>query len=69
MMLVVSITYIILTGIWTVIQGVLEIRIRAFESPNPAFTWGESVRQYLRLSAHDRIAIQENRQAAGVGRR
>ena len=69
MMLVVSITYIILTGIWTVIQGILEIRIRAFESPTPAFTWGDAIRQYFRLSARDRILIQENRQAAGVGRR
>lgn len=69
MMLVVSITYIILTGIWTVIQGILEIRIRAFESPTPAFTWRDAIRQYLRLSARDRILIQESRQAAGVGRR
>lgn len=69
MMLVVSITYIILTGIWTVIQGILEIRIRAFESPTPAFTWKEATLQFLRLSAHDRMAIQENRHAAGVGRR
>lgn len=69
MMLVVSITYIILTGIWTVIQGILEIRIRAFESPTPAFTWRDAIRQYLRLSAQDRIAIQATRQAEGVGRR
>jgi polar amino acid transport system permease protein len=69
MMLVVSITYIILTGIWTVIQGVLEIRIRAFESLTPAFTWREAIRQYLQLTTSDRILVQESRQAAGVGRR
>lgn len=69
MMLVVSITYIILTGLWTVIQGVIEIKIRAFESAVPAFTWREASRQYLRRSASDRLVVQEGRQVRELGRR
>ena len=69
MMLVVSISYIILTGLWTVVQGIIEVKFRAFESNIPAFTWSQAIRQYMRLSATDRMLIQEIRQSAEVGRR
>jgi len=69
MMIVVSISYIVLTGLWTVVQGVLEIKIRAFESPTPAFTWRDSIKQYFRLTTTDRLLIQESRQATELGRR
>lgn len=69
MMLVVSISYIILTGLWTVIQGVIEIKFRAFESSRPAFTWRDAIRQYLRLSTTDRMLIQEVRQNTELWRR
>lgn len=69
MMLVVSISYIILTGIWTVIQGVIEIKFRAFEAPVPAFTWRQAMGQYFRMSTSERMLIQEQRQTTAVGRR
>jgi len=69
MMIVVSISYIVLTGLWTVIQGVLEIKIRAFQSDTPAFTWRASIKQYLRLTTNDRLLTQERRQSTQLGRR
>lgn len=69
MMLVVSISYIILTGLWTVIQGVIEIKLRAFETSNPVFTWSGALRKYLGLSFSERIKSQGGRQVAEVGRR
>jgi polar amino acid transport system permease protein len=69
MMIVVSISYIVLTGVWTVIQGVLEIKIRAFQSDTPAFTWRDSIKQYLRLTTNDRLLTQEGRQSTQLGRR
>jgi polar amino acid transport system permease protein len=69
MMIVVSITYILLTGLWTLIQGVIEIKIRAFASDTPAFTWRQATVQYFRLPAKTRMRTQEQRQATDVGRR
>jgi polar amino acid transport system permease protein len=48
MMLVVSITYLILTGTWNVIQGVIETKLRAFEAVTPAYTWGQAARFYFK---------------------
>lgn len=48
MMLVVSISYLILTGLWNVIQGIIETKLRAFEAVIPAYTWREAVIFYFR---------------------
>jgi len=69
MMLVVSISYIVLTGLWSVIQGIIEIKLRAFDSSDPAFTWKDSVRKYWGRSASDRMRSQESRQTTDIGRR
>jgi polar amino acid transport system permease protein len=48
MMLVVSITYLILTGLWNVIQGIIETKLRAFEAVVPAYTWRQAFVHYFR---------------------
>jgi polar amino acid transport system permease protein len=42
LMIVVSISYLILTGFWSIVQGIVEIKLRAFEALVPPFTWGEA---------------------------
>lgn len=42
LMIVVSISYLLLTGFWSVVQGIVEIKLRAFEAQVPAFTWGQA---------------------------
>jgi len=48
MMIVVSISYLILTGFWSLVQAIVEIKIRAFESPVPALTWGQAIAHFFR---------------------
>ena len=48
MMLVVSISYLILTGFWSIVQGIVEIKIRAFEAAVPAFTWRQAIAHYFK---------------------
>jgi polar amino acid transport system permease protein len=48
MMIVVSISYLILTGFWSLVQAIVEIKIRAFESPVPALTWGKAIAHFFR---------------------
>jgi polar amino acid transport system permease protein len=48
MMMVVSISYLILTGFWSLVQGVVEIKIRAFESSVPAYTWRQAIAHFFR---------------------
>ena len=42
-MIVVSISYLILTGFWSVVQGVVELKLRAFEKDIPALSWKQAI--------------------------
>lgn len=48
LMIVLSISYLILTSVWNVIQGVIETKLRAFEQDIPARSWGQAVVYYVR---------------------
>ncbi|SCX03570.1 amino acid ABC transporter permease [Candidatus Aquiluna sp. UB-MaderosW2red] len=48
MMIIVSISYLVLTGFWSVVQGVVEIKIRAFEAPIPAYTWRQAISHFFK---------------------
>lgn len=48
LMIVVSISYLILTGFWSIVQGIVETKIRAFEAAVPALTWGQAVVHFVK---------------------
>lgn len=48
LMIVVSISYLILTGFWSMVQGVVEIKIRAYERDRPAYTWAQALVHFAR---------------------
>lgn len=48
LLVVVSITYLLLTTIWNFIQGVIETKLRAHELDEPVGSWRQSVVVYLR---------------------
>jgi polar amino acid transport system permease protein len=60
-MIVVSIYYLILTGFWSLVQGVVETKLRAFESPTPARTWGQAVKYFLRKPATSNRKVVKDR--------
>lgn len=61
MMIVVSISYLILTGFWTMVQGIVEIKLRAFEKAIPAYTWGQAVAHFVRKpGSRERKVVTES---------
>ena len=48
LLIVVSITYLILTGIWQIIQTVIETKLQAYRADVPARTWGQAVKYSIR---------------------
>lgn len=49
LMIVVAITYLILTGIWQLIQSVIETKLQAYKADVPARTWAQAVRYSIRM--------------------
>ena len=60
MMLVVSISYLILTGFWSIVQGIVETKIRAFEAPIPAYTWRQAVVYYFKKPVNQERKVVHN---------
>lgn len=48
LLIVVSITYLTLTSVWNVIQGVIETKLRAHELDMRVRGWGDAIRVYVR---------------------
>ncbi|QCI67104.1 amino acid ABC transporter permease [Phreatobacter stygius] len=51
LLIVLSITYLVLTTVWNFVQGVIETKLRAHELDEPVTTWTQSAAFYLRAGA------------------
>ncbi len=49
LLVVVAITYLIITGVWQLIQTVIETKLRAYTAEVPARTWSQAVRYSIRM--------------------
>jgi polar amino acid transport system permease protein len=51
LLIVLSITYLVLTTIWNIVQGIIEVKLRSHELDVPVHSWWEAIVHYVKAGA------------------
>lgn len=49
LLIVLSLTYLLLTSVWNLIQGIIETKLRAYELDVPVKNWGQAIKVYFQM--------------------